>query len=255
MDDKNQKNANVENVSTSKVSLEEEKKQSKLLTFGKFITCLVSLACNIGTVIAAFYAIAGAKEVINNKNEQTQVVIEPRDGDIIVKDGDDYKLLQLITNQDIVFPTKVQEKKIKPNDSNKEMRRDINNEKKENWDDKNSFSYTINSFSINSNKVINLLENIEGINVYCDFYDEQNITTIAKIENDSYFTFNFIDNSKKKDLTLSLTNVNSKYEYVTSELNNGIEWVKIRVEIIYKIGEQKITDIITSDWIPTDADI
>ena len=52
------------------------------------------------------------QEQVQNQNQQqlqTQVVIEPRDGDIIVNIGDDYKLLQLIQYEDIVFPSKIQE--------------------------------------------------------------------------------------------------------------------------------------------------
>ena len=51
------------------------------------------------------------------------------------------------------------------------------------------------------------------------------------------------------------TNESSKYSYVTKETNDGIEWVKIRVEIKYIIGNREIIDTITSDWIATDADI
>lgn len=52
---------------------------------------------------------------------------------------------------------------------------------------------------------------------------------------------------------------NQKKEYVTKEANDGIEWVKIRVEIVCAITNDekvtRITDTIISDWIPTDADI
>ena len=62
-------------------------------------------------------------------------------------------------------------------------------------------------------------------------------------------------NAKSEKFEITKQNVSSEKEYVTKEVNDGIEWVKIRVEISYIIGEQEILDTLTSDWIETDADI
>ena len=62
-------------------------------------------------------------------------------------------------------------------------------------------------------------------------------------------------NAESEKFEITKANVVSQKEYVTKELNDGIEWVKIRVEISYIIGEQEILDTLTSDWIETDADI
>ena len=64
-----------------------------------------------------------------------------------------------------------------------------------------------------------------------------------------------INNENKNNFRVSNINEKSEYSYVTNELNNGIEWVKIRVEIEYSINGRTIHDCISSDWIPTDADI
>ena len=61
--------------------------------------------------------------------------------------------------------------------------------------------------------------------------------------------------SSDNNFEVTKSNMISTKEYVTNEFNDGIEWVKIRVEIIYNIGERLISDTITSDWIETDADI
>ncbi len=49
-------------------------------------------------------------------------------------------------------------------------------------------------------------------------------------------------------------NIYSEKEYVTKEINDGIEWVKIRVKIIYQIEDKEVIDTLTSDWLKTDAD-
>ena len=205
------------------------------------------------TLFGIFYAVP---EIINNtnNNKQTQVVIEPRDGDIIVKDGDDYKLLQLINISDIIFPTKIQEIQYNYNDTKQSERVNINNLSNEDWSTRDSFSYVINSFSINPNKVINLLDNIDKIIVYCDFYSEKNITTLIDL-NDKNFSFTMRESIKDKNFEVTKTTINSDFSYVTKETNDGIEWIKIRVEIVYLIGDREITDTLTSEWIETDADM
>ncbi len=219
----------------------------------KSASTIITVLCTVATVVCSFLAIFYAKNIVKNINQQTQVVIEPRDGDIIVKDGNDYKLLQLIHVEDITFPTKVQEIQLSKDESNKDIRVDIGNTNNEDWTERDSFKYIINQFSINSNKVINLLENISSITVYCDFYSEKNISTF--IELNKPFSFEMRKSKDEKEFNLTIEKKESDYEYVTKEVNDGIEWVKIRVVITYLISDVKITDIITSDWIETDADL
>ena len=136
--------------------------------------------CSLLTVIVSVISLFIANSVVNNINEQnqsqnqmqeqTQIVIEPREGDIIVTVGNDYKLLQLINSTDILFPSKVQEIQFKySNDEIIGKRVEINNFNNDDWSKQDSISYIINSFSINPNKVINLIENIGSITVFCDF--------------------------------------------------------------------------------------
>ena len=222
------------------------------------ITSVISALCSIATVVVAFIGVFNTiPNIIQSSNEQkqTQVVIEPRDGDIIVKDGDDYKLLQLISISDVSFPTKIQEVQYQSSESDTEKRVNIGNINNENWANRDSFRYVINNFSINSNKVINLLQNIKDITVYCDFYTEKNISTFVTLDKDDAFSFKMWTNAESEKFGITKANVASQKEYVTKELNDGIEWVKIRVEISYIIGEQEILDTLTSDWIETDADI
>ena len=216
----------------------------------------IQIVISVLTMAISFVALfVTIPNVISNSNEQTQVVIEPRDGDIIVKDGDDYKLLQLINQADITFPSKVQEVQYKYTESDADCRVDIFNTLNEDWSKRDSFKYVINSFSINPNKVINLLDNIERISVYCDLYAEQNISTMIQLSDENAFKFNMRTSISDKSFEVTKSNIMSSKEYVTNELNDGIEWVKIRVEIVYQIGERLISDTITSDWIETDADM
>jgi hypothetical protein len=216
----------------------------------------IQIAISILTMVISFVALfVTIPNVISNSNEQTQVVIEPRDGDIIVKDGDDYKLLQLINQTDISFPTKVQEIQYKYTESNLSSRVNILNTSNEDWSKKDSFKYVINTFSINPNKVINLLDNIERISVYCDLYAEQNISTRIQLSDENAFKFDMRTSISDNSFEVTKSNITSSKEYVTNEINDGIEWVKIRVEIVYHIGERLISDTITSDWIGTDADM
>lgn len=219
----------------------------------KIVQSWIQVLCTFLTVVVSFVALfVTIPNAINNKNEQTQVVIQPREGDIIVKDGDDYKLLQLINLSDISFPTKIQEKQFSKTESTKTRVNIPQN--KEDWSNRDSFMYVINSFSINPNKVINLLDNIKSIMVYCDFYSEKNITTFIDLKEKAFF-FTMRSSIEDLDFEVTKSNVVSEYEYVTNEPNDGIEWVKIRVEIVYQIGSREIIDTLTSDWIATDADI
>lgn len=229
---------------------------------------ILKVAQILSSIIASIAAIIGvctAKEVISMINEQnqsqiqtqdqTQIVIEPREGDIIVTVGNNYKLLQLINSSDITFPSKIQEIQYKYSDEKiKDKRVDVNNINNENWSKNDSFSYMINNFSINPNKIINLVENINSITIYCDFYSEKNISTYVNLGEKNFF-FTMISNDNKSDFRISNINEVSTYSYVTNEINNGFEWAKIRVEIEYYINEKTIRDSISSDWIPTDADI
>ena len=231
----------------------KETNQSRRQIWIDWIGVCVSIATIIVTIIGLFITIPNVISNVNN-NKQTQVVIEPRDGDIIVKDGNDYKLLQLISLADITFPTKVQEIQYNYTDDRQKDRIDINNFNNEDWSKRDSFDYVINNFSINPNKVINLLENIDNIMVYCDFYTEKNIATYVNLGENS-FKFAMRENVEDKNFEVTKSNIHSSFSYVTKELNDGIEWVKIRVEINYKIGDMVIKDSLVSDWISTDADI
>lgn len=243
---------------TLHVVLPSQTKKEKIWDYViKSVNCATAIVASIFSVIATT-KVSEVYNILNQQNQtqnqtQTQVVIEPREGDIIVKDGDDYKLLQLINSSDILFPSKVQEIRHSYKDSNTDKRVEIKNEKGEDWSKKDSFSYMINNFSINPNKIINLLDNISGITIFCDFYEQKNIASYVDLE-EKNFVFNMMGDTNENHLKISNLNLESEYEYVTDEINNGIEWVKIRVEIVYKIEKRTILDSISSDWIPTDAD-
>ena len=160
----------------------------------------------------------------------------------------------MINYSDIIFPTKIQERQHNYNDSEQSERVYINNTSNEDWSKRDSFDYVINSFSINPNKVINLLDNINEITVYCDFYTEQNITTLVDLGDKSFY-FKMRENVSDTNFEVTRTNESSKYSYVTKEINDGFEWAKVKVKITYIIGNREIIDTISSDWIATDADI
>lgn len=246
-------NENKQNDNVPRIELVENTEPKRKIWID-WISCAVSIISALAVIIGVFITVPNViNNAVQNSNDQkqTQVVIEPRDGDIIVKDGDDYKLLQLIELSDISFPSKVQEVQYNKGKSTLE-RVDINNTNSEDWSKRDSFVYIINSFSINPNKVINLLDNIKRITVYCDFYEEKNISKYIDLGEKS-FKFEMIGEDKTS-IETTKTNVISQYEYVTKELNDGIEWMKIRVEIIYEINEKAIVDTISTDWIETSAD-
>ena len=202
------------------------------------------------TIVAGVFCI---NKIVNKQTQQqTQVVIEPRDGDIIVKDGDDYKLLQLIGKDDIVLPTKIQEIQLKAKDSDKSMRADVGNVNNEDWSNRDSFKYVINNVHINTNKLFNLLETIKSIDIYCDFYIEKNISSYWECM-DYVFTENLYSNDNE-GVVSEHNNIVSKYEYVTKELNDGFEWCKIRLVIKYNIDSKEVIDTISTDWIATTQD-
>ena len=239
--------------STNEVKLKiDNGKEPKRKVWLDWIQAAAAILVPIVAFLGLFFAVPTAIKNANQQ-EQTQIVIEPRDGDIIVKDGDDYKLLQLINAEDVSFPSKVQEIQNPATNSKKDKRVDISNTNGEDWSNRDSFTYVINGFSINPNKVINLLGNIKSITVFCDFYAEKNISTFIDLGEKAY-KFTMIGDETTNALEVTKANVYSEYEYVTNELNDGIEWVKIRVDIVYEIDGREVRDTITSDWIETDAD-
>ena len=78
---------------------------------------------------------------------------------------------------------------------------------------------------------------------------------MIQLSDENAFKFDMRTSISDKSFEVTKSNIMSSKEYVTNELNDGIEWVKIRVEIVYQIGERLISDTITSDWIETDADM
>ena len=226
---------------TINIKLPEEKTRWKIAKL--IITPLTTIVCS---ALATF----SVTKIIQS---QTQVVIEPRDGDIIVEDvGDGYKLLQLLTMSDVVFPSKIQEIRCEPYEDVERI--DINNINNEDWSNRDGFRYMIDEISLNSNKIINLLGNISKIDVFVDFYLEKNISTKINFNEGEGFSFELY-NSTKSDFNITTENQISDYAYVTKEVNNGIEWMKVRLDIVYTINKKLISDRLVSDWIPTDADI
>ena len=204
-----------------------------------FASCVIAVVC--------------VSKIVNQQaQKQTQVVIDPRDGDIIVKDGDDYKLLQLVEKDDIVLPTKIQEIQLKAKDSDASKRVDVNNQNGEDWSNRDSFKYVINNVHINTNKLFNLIGTIQNIDIYCDFYLEKNITSLWS-SGDRVFKKNLFT-SKSNEVISEHNNIESDYEYVTKEINDGFEWCKIRIELKYKLEETIVTDTISTDWIATTQD-
>ena len=108
-------------------------------------------------------------------------------------------------------------------------------------------------YSINSNKLINLLDNLVSIVVHCDFYATKNISSLIDLGEDN-FHFSLLDDNTT-EIQVTLDNVISKKSYVTNEINNGFEWAKIKTEIKYKINNENIKEVFVSDWLATDADI
>lgn len=229
--------------------LKEKEKPSFTKAFCEITTAIAAF----GTMVAAFVGIFHTiPSLINNSNKQTQVVIEPREGDIIVQDEENYKLLQLIQKEDIIFPSQIQEVQFTHSNSKKE-RVDINNPKKDDWTKRDSFVYVIPSFSINSNKIINLIQNLQSIKVFVDFYESKNISTYIELGLNAFMFEIAFD---KEEINSTVINKESQYEYVTNEgFNDGIEWTKIRVEISYFINGKTINDSISTDWIETTADL
>ena len=262
------------NHSDDKIKIEKRKRHidnggkivKMIVSICSLVISTLSIFCTVGVSIAAFFV--GEKLINEINQEQTQVVIEPREGDIIVQldEDDDYKLLQLIQYSDIKFPDKVQEIQIKSNNNSDpniadENRVEINNINGEDWSSRDSFKYMISNFSINPNKVINLVGTVNKMTVYCDFYKEKNIATKIQLSEEDCFKFEIIKDVEDKgsnEIKISNIEHESEKEYVTKEINDGIEWVKIRVVIVYKIPiegkDYLIKDEIISDWIPTDAD-
>jgi hypothetical protein len=228
-----------------KVKLDEGSKAFQFLKV--LVPSTITAAATIVSVLISSYAVT---KIIQ---KQTQVVIEPREGDIIVQDIDNsYKLLQLITREDVAFPSKLQE--IQYSSSDKGNRVEVNKFSDEDWSDRDSFGYMINSFSINPNKIINLLPHIIEIKLYVDFYESKNISTLYNLKEEEKFFANIYDSNNCENFEISLENVESTSRYVTKEIDDGFEWAKIRLEINYRINNKIVIDRITSDWLYTDQD-
>lgn len=214
-------------------------------------SALVTLTLGIFTLITA--------QQINNtinsfNNNQEIVTLQPREGDVIIQENGNYKLLQLIKIEDIEYSTELQESRFSST-YNIEKRVDLFNVNNDDWTNRDSFGYTIEKVSINADKVMNLHGNIQSIIVYIDFYQSNDITTKVELDdNQKYKIIIFEQNTVNQSNTI--LNQQSNNTYVTNSFgNNGVNWAKLRIEISYKIDDLIFTSsILVDEWLTIKED-
>ncbi len=195
----------------------------------------------------------------NQETHQEVVTLQPRDGDVIIHEDGNYKLLQLIKIEDIEFTPVLQETRY-PKEYNVENRVDIFKENiEEDWTGRVSFGYTLEKISINADKIMNLYNNIKSIVAYVDFYESDDITTIEKLSDEDYFKITIFEEGTEH-ITNTAINSSSNKTYVTHDkslifINNGVNYAKLRIEIVYKINNMTFSSTILSDtWLTIKED-
>ncbi|MCF7926322.1 MAG: hypothetical protein K9L74_01930 [Candidatus Izimaplasma sp.] len=190
---------------------------------------------------------------------QEIVTLQPRDGDVIIRDEDSYKLVQLIKIEDIIVSSEIQESRYDFDQLSEDVNRvDLfRGDDTDDWSTRDAFQYTLEEISFNPDKVMNLMGNIVSIKLYFDVYEEEDITTKIDLpESDQFYEILYDENNDNNTVRTSFTNLTSENYYVTkSATNDGINHMKLRLEIVYRIdineSESYIieTEIILTDWI------
>lgn len=190
---------------------------------------------------------------------QEIVTLQPRDGDVIIRDEDSYKLVQLIKTEDITVSTEIQESRFDFDELLDDANRvDLfRGDDTDDWSTRDAFQYTLEEISFNPDKVMNLMGNIVSIKLYFDIYEEEDITTKIDLpENNKFYEILYNETDDNNTVRTSFTNLTSRNYYVTkSTTNDGINHMKLRLEIIYRIDINESesytieTEIILTDWI------
>ena len=91
-------------------------------------------------IVVALLSIFAVDKIYQN---QEVITLEPRDGDVIIKDGNRYKLIQLIQESDISMSQEIQESRFNWDEDDSNKRIDIlKDNANEDWSQKDSFGYT-----------------------------------------------------------------------------------------------------------------
>lgn len=119
------------------------------------------------------------------------------------------------------------------------------------WSNRDSFTYTILYISINQNKMVSLYQFINKIDVEFKFYKNDQI----QYETYKYELFNKISKDEYQYLNV-FNDVSPKVQFVTNEINDGIEDIKINIIIEFEIGGSTFAIPYTFDsWLTVNQDI
>lgn len=211
-----------------------------------FIPSLISLASLILSVMTRFTVndvrdsneqayknIENRIETVIN-NQQSVDVIEAREKDVLIKTSDGkWIVVPMIEKEDIEFSSQITEKKYKANEINLQ-RIDVGNDKGDDWNSRESFTYTIPFLSINQNKMVSLKTYIESIDVIFKIYN-------SKKELFGDYTTEIYDKNNEYRYLNVFEQITPQYQFVTKEVDDGIEDIKITVNISFKVSDQKFT--------------
>ena len=231
---------------------------------------VLSLLTIVATVLVGFFAttsitstiqqqIALQEQIVAQEQIANQeiVTLQPRDGDVIIRDEDSYKLVQLIKSEDITVSDSIQESRYSYDEVNLDNRVELFRQVDDtsDWSERDGFRYTLENISINPDKVMNLIGNIVSIKLYFDIYEDDDITTRLVQDNSDSFVFVIYDETDEGTINTSFTNITSDNYYITKATNNGINYMKLRLVIDYRIqinDEESYlikTEILLSDWL------
>ncbi len=212
---------------------DEDKKLKKESQVSKSFSIIVSV---VVPIVVSIIASLATDKIFQN---QEVITLEPRDGDVIIKDGNRYKLIQLIQIDDISMSQEMQESRFNWNEDEPQNRVEILKDNlDEDWSKKDSFGYTLGYISFNPNKIINLIDNIDYIKIHFDFYEKDDISTKITLIEEECFIDNFYNKSEDNlSISTSKTNIRSTNHYVTNAGLGleGINYIKPRIEIQYSL--------------------
>lgn len=213
----------------------------------EIIFALISSGAAIYTCWQSFATIEEVKQMIIQ--EQTVDVIQARENDVLIKTPDDkWIVVPMIEKDDIVFPNEIIERQYNAGECEYD-RKDLFNKANEDWSKRDSFTYTISYISINQNKMVSLHQFINSIVIEFNFYNKERI----EHETHAYELYN-------KELDYDYLNVfygvTPNVQFVTNEINDGIEDIKINIIIEFEIGGEVFSIPYTFDnWSDVKEDI
>lgn len=157
--------------------------------------------------------------------QQSVDVIQARDNDVLIMTPDGkWLVIPMIEKNDIEFSSEIIEKQYNSGELSDIERIDLFKDEEDSWENRDSFTYTLPILTINQNKMLSLFQFINKIDVVFNLYNTDQIELFSYVEN--VYTV-----GDETDYLNVFQNITPGVQFVTKQINDGIEDIKISIVI------------------------